>query len=303
MKKILITGGTGFIGRQVINEFLSDNNQYEIHVITSSDAIYKFNKNVLVHKLNLLDQNAVNVFFKQYKFWGLIHLAWFVGAKCHVSDINLTWLQASLNLLQNFAQTGGQSFLGAGSVSEYDYSYGYLQEDFTPLNSNTLYGQSKAALFKIANIFCQQNNIDFKWARLFNMYCPHEKEVRLMPAAIISMLKNETVKVSPCEQIQDYLHVFDAAKAVVKLFKSEMQGAVNICSGIPIRLRDVVEQIAELTNFNGSIDWGALPASFSDLLVVGNNQKLKQQIGWQQEINLNNGLQMTIDWWRKNLNV
>jgi len=301
-KKILITGATGFIGKHVIDEFLKKQNEYEIHVITSNIINPNFNKNIIIHQLDLLDHTAVNNFFQQHKFYGLLHLAWYVGKKCQTANINMLWLQASLNLLHNFAETGGTTFLGAGSVSEYDYSFGYLSEDLTPLDSNTLYGQTKASLYKVANIFCKQNNINFKWVRIFNTYGAYEKPARLIPAVINAMLKNEVVKVSHCQQIQDYLHVQDVACAIKQIFESDLFGAVNICSNIPIQLRDIVEKIAKFTNFKGEIAWGAIEASFDNNLVVGSNQKLKS-LGWKQHINLDEGLKQTINWWKNKQNV
>ena len=118
-----------------------------------------------------------------------------------------------------------------------------------------------------------------------------------MPSVINSCLKGEDVKVSDCLKFQDYLHVEDTARGIVDVFESNLEGAVNICSGQPVQLRTIVNKIAELTNFNGKILWGAIPAAFGDDLVVGNNEKLKS-IGWTPKYSLEEGLKMTIEWWR-----
>lgn len=296
-KKILVTGGTGFIGRQVVSQLL--NKDYEVHIIVS-DIDSQMPATVLQHKLDLMDVKCINHFFKEHKFTNLIHLAWYTGAKCHSSNINLDWVISTLNLLSQFKINGGKVFLGAGSVSEYDFSYGYLIEDKTPLNSPSLYGQSKAAIYKMGQNYSKQNDIDFKWARVFNLYGPYEKTSRLMPSVINSMLKNEDVKVSDCLKIQDYLHVFDTASGIIDLFESNINGAVNICSGTPIKLRNIVEKIAEMTSFKGNILWGAIPTSFDDPLIVGSNKKLVELVGWEQKISLDEGLKLTIDWWKNN---
>ena len=93
------------------------------------------------------------------------------------------------------------------------------------------------------------------------------------------------------------LHVEDTARGIVDVFESNLEGAVNICSGQPVQLRTIVNKIAELTNFSGKILWGAIPAAFGDDLVVGNNAKLKS-IGWTPKYSLEEGLKMTIEWWR-----
>ncbi len=293
-EKVLVTGGTGFIGRNVVDELIKRG--YEIHSLVYPP--FAPEKDGLVqYEMNLLDKESLEEFFKNHSFENLIHLAWYVGPKCHVHDLNLDWSIATLNLLKFFKESGGKKFLGAGTISEYEYKYGYLVEDQTPTDPQTLYGNSKNAIFNIAKVYCKQNNIDFKWPRIFNLYGPAEKPQRLMPSVINACLKGEDVKVSDCLKFQDYLHVEDTARGIVDVFEADIQGAVNICSGKPMQLRTIVEKIAQLTNFKGNILWGAIPAAFGDDLVCGNNEKLKS-IGWTQKYSLDEGLKMTIEWWK-----
>ncbi len=294
-KKVLITGGTGFIGRNVVDELISRG--WEVHSLVFPPFAPE-KEGLIQYEMNLMDTDAVNKFLKEHNFENLIHLAWYVGPKCHVHDLNLDWTLATLNLLKSFKENGGKRFAGAGTISEYEYKYGYLLEDETPTSPKTLYGESKNSIYKIASVYCKQNGIEFKWPRIFNLYGPAEKSQRLMPSVINSCLKGEDVKVSDCLKFQDYLHVKDTACGIVDVFESDIEGAVNICSGKPVQLRAIVEKIAELTNFKGKILWGAIPAAFGDEVVVGNNEKLKS-IGWNQKYSLEEGLKETIDWWKE----
>ncbi|PWL75885.1 hypothetical protein DBY21_07275 [Candidatus Gastranaerophilales bacterium] len=294
-KKVLITGGTGFIGRNVVDELISRG--WEVHSLVFPPFAPE-KEGLIQYEMNLMDTEAVNKFLKEHNFENLIHLAWYVGPKCHVHDLNLDWTLATLNLLKNFKENGGKRFAGAGTISEYEYKYGYLLEDETPTSPKTLYGESKNSIYKIASVYCKQNGIEFKWPRIFNLYGPAEKSQRLMPSVINSCLKGEDVKVSDCLKFQDYLHVKDTACGIVDVFESDIEGAVNICSGKPVQLRAIVEKIAQLTNFKGKILWGAIPAAFGDEVVVGNNEKLKS-IGWSQKYSLEEGLKETIDWWKE----
>lgn len=294
-KKILITGGTGFIGQEVIKQLLQ--NGYEVHSLVYPPFLPE-EKNLIQYEMNLLDNTSVVNFFKEHKFENLIHLAWYVGPKCHMHNINLDWTIATMNLVKAFVENGGKRYLGAGSISEYEYKYGYLLEDITPTDSKTLYGNTKNALYNILKVYFKQNNCDFKWARIFNLYGPNEKPQRLMPSVINSCLDNKDVIVSDCLKYQDYLHVEDTANGIIKLFESNLEGAVNICSNKPIQLREIVNKIAQFTDFKGNILWGAIPAAFEDKVVVGNNEKLKS-IGWKPKYTLDEGLKQTINWWRK----
>lgn len=296
-KKVLITGGTGFIGRNVVNELIA--NGYEVHSLVYPPFAPEQN-GLFQYEMNLMDTNAVTDFMKEHKFENLIHLAWYVGKGCQTSNTNISWVSASLNLLQQFKENGGKKILMTGSVSEYDYKNGYLTEDFSPLNNEYLYGKAKASLYVLAKEYAKLNNLDFKWARLFNVYGPNEREQRLMPSVILSMLKGEDVKVSTCTKYQDYLHVEDLARAIVMLFESKSQGAVNICSGKPVQLREIVNKIAEYTNFKGQILWGAIPTYFEESLVVGNNRRLEKEIHFKSKFSLDDGLRNTIEWWKEN---
>lgn len=294
-KKVLITGGTGFIGKQVVKELLKRG--WEVHSLVFPDLQPEL-KGITQYKLNLLDSQAVIDFFKENHFENLIHLAWYVGKGCHSSNMNLEWVNSTLNILKCFSETGGKCFTGAGTVSEYEYKYGYLLENDTPTDPQTMYGNCKNAVYNIAKVYCKQNNIDFKWPRIFNLYGPNERPQRLMPSVINSCLKGEDVLVSDCLKFQDYLHVEDTARGIVDVFESQIQGAVNICSGQPVQLRNIVEKIAKITGYEGNIQWGAIPAAFGDEVVVGNNDKLKS-LGWKQKYTLDEGLKETIDWWKE----
>ena len=297
-KQVLITGGTGFIGQNVVNQLLTRG--YEVHSLVYPPFAAE-QEGLIQYEMNLLDSKSVEEFFKEHHFENLIHLAWYVGKGCQTSDINLDWVSASLNILKSFQKNGGIKVLMAGSVSEYDYSYGYLDEAKTPLNNEFLYGKSKAAVYSLAKEFCLRNSIDFKWARIFNVYGPNERKERLMPAVILSMLNGEDVRVSTCEKFQDYLHVADMARGIVALFESNISDAVNICSGKPVQLKTIVEKIAEFTDFKGQILWGAVPTYFEEPLVVGNNSRLKREVLFSPQYNLDDGLKQTINWWRQYL--
>lgn len=297
MKKVLVTGYTGFIGRSVIVELTK--RDYEIVGLYHNNMLPEQANMQQVH-LDLLDRQQVDDFFVENKFDSLIHLAWYLGPKCHVADVNLCWLTASLYLLEKFRKSGGKKFLCNGTISEYDFSYGYLQEEKTPLENPSLHGRCKSSLFKIASEYCLLHGIEFRWPRVFNLYGPDEKHSRLMPSVINSMLRGESVKVSECLNFQDYLHVFDTAHAIVDLFESAVQGAVNVCSGSPVQLRTIVEIIAQLTHFKGEILWGSIASSLEHSVLIGSNAKLVCEVGWKQKISLVKGLQLTINWWKNN---
>ena len=297
MKRVLLTGASGFIGAHVAAELLRRG--YEVHATVHSSALPEHPR-LIPHRVNLLAPAELARLLQAGRYETLVHMAWYVGPKCHVHPGNVEWLAAGLHLLRLFAEHGGRVFVGAGSCSEYEYKYGLLTEGLTPTNPGTLYGNAKNAFYHMAALYCEQQGLVCKWPRIFNCYGPMEKPQRLMPAVMRACLRGEDVRVSDCCKRQDYLHVEDTARAIAAVLESPLQGAVNICSGVPVLLRRIVQLIAELTGSRSRILWGALPAAFGESLVVGNNDKLSS-IGWAPTYSLEDGLRQTINWWKKHV--
>lgn len=295
MKEVLVTGHTGFIGTAVVQELLSRG--WHVTGISRERELSACGGLRQV-KIDLLNRDAVSEFFRGHSFEALIHLAWYIGPKCHVHDVNMSWLEASLHLLRCFQQSGGRVFQGCGTVSEYDFSWGYLSEDRTPLANGSLHGACKAALYGTARAFCARHGMVFKWPRPFNLYGPNERTSRLMPCVILSALRGEDIRVSDCRQMLDYLYVGDTAGGIVDIFESDATDAVNVCSGTPVQLRSVVERIAELTDFRGKILWGAIPGAVEYPLIAGSNGKLAA-LGWAPRVSLDEGLKKTVEWWKR----
>lgn len=294
-KKVLITGYSGFIGSSLTKELLDRG--YIIYGVSSKTEL-SYHPNLIQLHVNLLDDKEVKDFFTCNQFDTLIHLAWYLGPKCHISNINMDWLRASLLLLQEFKRSGGKCFISTGTVSEYDFSYGFLSEQKTPLRNSSLHGVVKSCFYRMAESYCKQNNIEFKWPRVFNLFGPKEKPKRLVPYVINSMLQNKDVLVSSCQKFQDFLFVEDTASAIAQVLESDFTGAINICSGIPIKLEYIVNKIKDIIGYEGNIYWGAIPASFDDTIIVGDNSLLLNYLHWKPKYSFEQGLIKTINWWR-----
>lgn len=297
-KKVLVTGATGYIGQNLCKELIKAN--YEVHAIVLPHKHAPV-ANILFHELDLMDKNAVTAFLQNNSFEKLIHLAWYVGPKCQISPLNIDWLESSLHLIKTFWETGGKTVMVSGSMSEYDFSYGWCVEDKTPLNSLSLYGQTKAALYQILDKFSKFHDFQLKWARIFNIYGLNEKKTRITPYVINSMLRNEEVNVSHCMQIQNYMHITDVSQALTMFLESPVTGAVNIAADAPVRLKDMIEFCKQEIHYTKDIHYGVLSPSFEQPLLSADITRLKKEIGFQQTISLEEGLRHTIAYWREQL--
>ena len=121
----------------------------------------------------------------------------------------------------------------------------------------------------------------------------------LVSSVILSLLKGEPAKCSHGKQIRDYMHVQDVADGMVALLDSEVTGTVNVSSGQATTLREIVLTIGRLVGKPELIQLGAIPARANDTpLVIGENLRLLNEVGWKQQFDLEAGLRQTIEWWK-----
>jgi len=301
-KKVLVTGASGFIGRHCLGPLVSRG--FEVHAL-SSKANPPATDGVTWHRVDLLTAPGAADLAGELAASHLLHLAWYVvPGKLISAGENYAWVTASVDLLRQFAARGGKRFVGCGSAYEYDWNYGFCSERLTPAVPNTVYGSCKQALNLMVQAFAEQAGLSAAWGRAFFLYGPNEQQDRLVASVIRSVLRDEPAKCSHGRQIRDYMHVQDVANAMVALLDSDVRGAVNIASAQATTLREIVLTIGRLLDRPDLIRLGALPARANDApLVVGDNTRLLQEVGWTQTFELEPGLQDTIDWWRAQAGV
>ena len=302
MKRILVTGATGFIGRHSLAPLVD--REYEVHAVSSRTA-NRVSAGVEWHTADLLDPAAIRELMLRVRPTHLLHFAWHVvPGKWTVADpeTNLRWVQASLELLQRFRKVGGTRAVMVGSGTEYDWRYGFCAEGVTPTNPATFYGACKHALQNLVWRFCAEVDLSHAWGRIFFVYGPHEAPTRLAPSVILSLLRGEPARCTHGNQIRDYLHVQDVADAFVLLLESDVEGPVNIASGVPVALKEIVHAIACKLGGTELVRLGAIPARPSDApLVVADVTRLTSEVGWRPAYDLQSGLDHTISWWKDHI--
>ena len=293
MKKILVTGASGFIGRHCIPLLLDKG--YEVHALYSKTKI-PFAKEVIHHQINLLDVSTLDPLIKKITPSHLLHLAWNATPGTYwTTEENSAWLQVSLQLIKCFNSHGGKRAVFAGTCAEYDWNDGFCSEEKTLLNPSTLYGKCKASLYQEL----QKQELNFAWGRIFFLYGPNEHEKRLVPTVINSLLNNQIAKCSHATQQRDFLHVKDVADAFVTLLESSLQGAVNIGSGIDLPIKDITTKIGNILNRENLIEYAEKPAILTEPMILKPcTFRLFNELNWRPKINLDQGLTETIHWWK-----
>lgn len=296
--KVLVTGATGFIGRQCIEPLQAKG--YEVHAVSSKPHVE--NKAVNWHKIDLLDAGQCDDLVFRIQPTHLLHFAWYaVPGEYRTSVENLRWVQASLELMRAFAASGGKRLVMAGTCAEYAWRFDRYSEASTPLVPATLYGACKHATQMMLASWSKQSGVSSAWGRIFSLYGPHEHPARLVSSVIATLLRGDEVLCENGSLIRDYLHVADVAAAFAALLDSDIEGPVNIGSGIGVALKDIAEMIGAKIGRPGLIRFGTRPPPAGEPpLLIADTARLSRT-GWRPSIGLDTGLDDTIGWWRSNL--
>ncbi|OLD89480.1 MAG: epimerase [Gemmatimonadetes bacterium 13_1_20CM_4_66_11] len=311
MTRVLVTGATGFIGSSCLPRLVASGGQ--VHAVSSRPqglagppgSSRKPDEAVRWHQADLMDPGQTARLLDAVRPTHLLHLAWAVvpGGIAPASE-NLRWVQASLELLRGFGERGGSRVVMAGSSYEYDWRHGYCAEAVTPTVPVNYYGRCKLALAQLLDGFAQSSGLSHAWARIFFLYGPREHPKRLVSSVIRSLLLGEPARCSHGRQIRDYLHVEDVADALVALLHSEVRGPINIGSGVPVTLRDIVSCIARKLDQAPLVQFGAVPSHPHDSpLVIADVTRLAAELKWRPRYDLDRGLDATIAWWQSELQV
>lgn len=297
MKKLLLTGGTGFIGQQTI-PFLQEEG-YEIYAVTSKN-LTKDNKDVQWLHGNLMDEEFVSSIFTKIHPTHLLHLAWITTPHVYWnSSENFNWVRASQYMFQCFIENGGERIVSTGSCAEYDWRYGYCSETLTPIRGLSAYANCKIALSILQKTMVENFAISAAWGRLFNIFGPNESSSRLIPYIIGTLNAGQVAELGKGENIRDFIFVKDAANALVCLLNCNVQEAVNIASGIPVSIRELSEQVADLLNRKDLLKFDVKQSSANepDLLIADNN-RLTNEVGYIPATPTAQALALTIDSWK-----
>lgn len=307
MKRVIVTGATGFVGSNLARRLLRDG--HEIHLLVrprhSSWRIDDIRHDVRLHEVALEDAEAVTQTVGRIRPDRIFHLAAH-GAYSSQTDLRQmiqTNLVGTINLVEACLTTGFEAFVNTGSSSEYGFKDHAPAEDESP-EPNSHYAVTKAA----ATLFCrhtaQSRALHLPTLRLYSVYGPYEEPTRLIPRLITHGLKGELPPLVNPNVARDYVYVDDVTEAYLlaaTAARGELEpGAIyNVGTGVQTSLEEAVETARRVLSIKHEPQWGSMPEREWDTNVwVADNRKIKDALGWQPQYSFEQGFRLTVEWLR-----
>jgi nucleoside-diphosphate-sugar epimerase len=260
--RVLLTGATGFVGRQVLNALLEKD--VRIRCVTRKESAQQLPISDKIDPCVI----TTDLFQENEDWWKttlqstdlIIHLAWYAEpGKYQFSPKNIECLIGTLRMAHSAIEVGVKRFVGIGTCLEYQQSERRVGIN-DPLNPTSPYAACKTAAFLTLAHCLRQSGIDFAWCRLFYLYGEGEDSRRLAPMIRDALTHCRQVNLTSGKQVRDYLNVSEAGRQISKIALGDYAGPANICSGEAVTVRQFAESIAdeynrrELLNFGSRMD-------------------------------------------------
>jgi nucleoside-diphosphate-sugar epimerase len=297
----VITGATGFIGSAIVSEFLAIGSRVTVLLRDDSDTRrldkvtgweHLSYRSLTDQKLTLgLRERGADVF---------VHCGWrgVAGSERNEAFQITENIPTTIDSVELASAAGCRQWIGLGSQAEYGNPNQRIDEDF-PRRPTTTYGRAKLAAGLAALALCETHHLQGTWLRVFSTYGPDDAPHWFIPYIIKEFLAGRAPQLTQCGQMWDYLHVKDAAKAVVSAADTGAAGTFNLGSGIARPLKDYVEAIRrEITNAPEPA-YGAVPYRLDQVLhLEADISRLTSATGWRPEIELQEGIRSSVDSYR-----
>ena len=322
MKKVIVTGGLGFIGSNLI-EYLIGKNYFVINIDKSSYSANPYNlkhlkkKKYAFYKIDIGNKKKLYQILKKYRPIGIFNLA----AETHVDrsiDDSKNFIKSNIigvyNILEVLRKIKKEKRINIKLLHvSTDEVYGDLKssqnasESFN-YNPSSPYSASKASADQLIKAYIRTYGIKSTIVNSCNNYGPNQFPEKFIPKIIFNLLNNKSIPVyGKGNNLREWIYVKDNCEALYKIFKKGKIGEnYNVGTGIRLRNIDLVRMILSiakkknisLRNKNKILYVKDRPGH--DKRYALNSDKIKKKLGWRHKTSLKKGLSHTIEWYLKN---
>jgi len=309
-KKILVTGGAGFLGSYLCDKLIKENNE-----VICVDNFYTSKKEDIIH---LLDNHKFEMIRHDITFpLYLEGIDQIYNLACPASPIHYqrspvftvkTNVHGSINMLglakrikSRILQSSTSEVYGNSLVHPQNESY---NGNVNPIGIRSCYDEGKRCAETLFFDYHRQYGVDIRVARIFNTYGPgmQENDGRVVSNFIIQALKGDNITLyGDGSQTRSFCYIDDTIKGLQKLMNSDFIGPVNIGNTIEITVRELAEKIIKLTNSKSDIIFKPIPLDDPEQRQP-NIQLAKEKLNWEPVVSIEDGLSLTIEYFSNRLN-
>lgn len=317
MEKFLITGFSGFVSRYFL-DYLEKNDinaqVLGVDLLSPHFDIRDYRRiKCSFEKVDLLDKNQVDNIIYQFQPEYILHLASYSSVAFSWKDPIASFRNNTsifLNLIENVRALNLQCrILSVGSSDE----YGNVDEGDVPLREDHFldpvspYAVARTAQEMFSKVYVEGFGMDMVMTRSFNHIGPMQKDIFAVSSfakQIVELGKsgqnNGEVIVGNVGVVRDFLDVRDVVAAYYLLFKKGRKGHIyNVCSGRGVTLREIIEKMASIMGMDIKIKINeSLIRPNDNRIIIGSNEKIGNDTGWNTTITLEDSLRDILDYWK-----
>ena len=306
----LVTGASGFVGANLVRKLVKDGQN--VHIFTRNKKLNfrlsDISSKITVHEVDLRNPKLFKI-IDRIKPTYIFHLAVY-GSLPDEKNINQLIdanLLGTINLINALKQNKFKLMINTGSSSEYGIREDAMKESdlLVPIND---YGVIKAAVTMFVSKEAVRNNLPIITFRLFSPYGSYEHATRLIPSVILNALKNKPIQVGSKKIVRDFTFIDDIINVYLRACDLEFNpGEVfNIATGRQHSVFEVVDIIINKTDSKSKVKWGTKlkqERQIEPSRWEADIRKSKKILNWKPKYSLEKGLDKTIDWFGKNINL
>lgn len=302
-KRMLVVGGSGFIGQHVIDRAVSEGYNVTCLGLTAHNGINKL-PGVNYVQANLEEAESIRNLANN-KFEYIVNLSGYINHTLFNdggrSVIN-THFNGLLNLLEFIDRKTVKRFIQIGSSDEYGFADAPQREELRECPISP-YSLSKVAATHFLQMLYRTEDFPATIIRLFLTYGPGQKNNRFLPQIILGCLNDNIFPVSAGDQLRDFCFIKDTVDAIFKVILiPESKGEViNIASGKPLSIRQLIEMVRKNIG-KGTPKFGEIPyRSGENMRLYADIKKANDQLGWKPQVSIEDGLLQTILWIKESI--
>ncbi len=311
MARYLITGGSGFIGSNLIRKLIKENQELTILIRENSD-LWRIND--LVPKIKTIKTDFSN-YGKLEKLISDIdpnfvyHLGTYGGYPFQTSIQKTTQVNIinTIKLFESLSKCNNLKLvINFGSSSEYGPKSNPMNENDDAIPT-TPYGISKLTQTNFAKFYSENVNLPIVTLRLFSVFGPFEEPGRLIFDIMTSIIKGKTIELSSPFPRRDFVYVSDVIEAIETITnaKNIVGDIFNIGSGVMHSVEDVVNNALKIAKSDNKISWDVKQKRVFDDMTpwVSDIQKIKKNLKWEPKYSFADGLALTYKWYLNNQQI